>query len=247
MKVKNTPEGTHISLVIDNRDLPVGSVDLYQTFTGEANDEYMEQMEREHLKEAGLDPDDYEITIESDMPEIHQQHAQLSVEILRDLLAEHEEDEVVINISDPLRIASPKFYNYTTDSYTAEWTICREALMGYINSKPAEYKKYLRGTGEYANSWEFLLKMKEDSLKEHRLRLSVAEKDGKDEVSERIRAYERKRISEAEEDLNETRWITMLGFYIKNTIDPETYTMEMFEQSENIYYEHSEPKVERRA
>lgn len=143
-----------MKITIDNRDLSY-TIDTYGTFTGESTDE----SEREYLQsEYGLTDDErYNLDFDYDHNGIVKGLAKKSVSILQDELVGHfdysdEKDDgtrqkiysgIVKNIT--LKdTKSPQFYNYTTDSYTAEWDIKVTPLKKFIESNQGDYNNFER-------------------------------------------------------------------------------------------------------
>lgn len=105
-------------LTINNLDLPL-TIDTYSMFSGEN----FEEMEAEYYQdELGFKG---EIDLEYDHAGVVRDLATYSVSEIENLV----DRDVVIRVSLPVSTNSPQFYNYTTDSYTAEWEIDQEALI----------------------------------------------------------------------------------------------------------------------
>lgn len=98
---------------IDNRDLPY-SIDTYGMFNGDSFEEYT----RQYLAEDhGIEDPDFNY----DHPKIVQALAEKSIDIIESaLIIDRVEWFKGIKYQ---KSNSPQFYNYTTDSYVAEWEI----------------------------------------------------------------------------------------------------------------------------
>lgn len=232
-------KGNPLELAIDNRDLPVGSIDLYQTFVGDMSAEFLEETGRDRLKNDGYNPDDYEIEVRANVAEVRHDHAQASVNILRSLVPT---DDIVLAISDPLNTTSPKFYNHTTDSYVAKWTLDRTKLADYIKANATEHDKWAK------QQWGMSLDIKRDTLnslvdilaKRERAAFRVRNPDLNARASI---AHWQQRIAEARTDLEETNWVVALGFYLAQTVRTEEYTSRMYGVSGDLWHEHSTIRV----
>lgn len=109
------------AIFIDSRDLAY-TIDTYATFTGEG----VEETEAEYYREE-YDLDDIEF--DYDHAEVVKALAIQSVALLQHELIDNG-DGIVRSIA-LKATASPQFYNYTTDSYTALWVIDEQALANY--------------------------------------------------------------------------------------------------------------------
>lgn len=120
-----------ITLKIDNRDLAY-TIDTYGMFTGGS----VEEMEEQHyIDEYGIDPES--IDFEYDHAGAVKSLAEASINILWNELR-----EIVENIQ-LIETNSPRFYNYTTDSYVAEWTINADRLQAYVTSHANEFEEFV--------------------------------------------------------------------------------------------------------
>lgn len=121
------------TLLIDNRDLAF-TVDTYGTFTFDDEESDIEWYNDEN--NTNLDYDDFDWTYDN---KGYVQHlSENSVAILEGVLI----DEVIhkIELKDQ---QSPQFYNYTTDSYTAFWTVDEDKLIDYINQDTSAFANHL--------------------------------------------------------------------------------------------------------
>ena len=129
-----------MKITIDNRDLAHVHIDTYQMFTGESAEEY----ERENMREDGRE--DWEtVDIEYDHAQIVRELALASVEIVR---SETARDGIVKNIT-LLNSGSPRYYNYTTDWYTAEYEVNDDRLLEYIENNRDAILEIAYGYDEY--------------------------------------------------------------------------------------------------
>lgn len=128
-----------MELLIDNRDLAY-TVDTYGMFTGESTDE----SESDHYRETyNLTDDEWRtIGFDYDHPEIVKALANSSVQLLDENLVQH--GSGVVTAIELRSTTSPQFYNYTTDSYRAFWTIDESKLDAWIDDHFQEYREWLR-------------------------------------------------------------------------------------------------------
>lgn len=124
-----------ITIKIDNRDLPF-TIDTYATFTLDSETE----QEIDYYNETNnteLDYDDFDFSF--DMNGYIKHLAQASVAILKDeLIGDIVKDIELVDTN------SPQFYNYTTDSYTANWTIDDTTLTQYCTDNATEWNDFQR-------------------------------------------------------------------------------------------------------
>lgn len=126
-----------MKIIINNRDLNDIQIDMYQCFNMEM------EIEREieyASEEAGeeLSYDDFEW--EYDMEGYREALSKASIEFILNRL----DDDSVIKKIEYISSNSPKFYNYTTDSYNAEYEYNIDALWDYILKNMEGYKSYMR-------------------------------------------------------------------------------------------------------
>lgn len=122
-----------MKITIDNRDFAF-TIDTYNMFSGDS----VEEGESEYYQETfGLTEEEWRtIGFDYDMKAITKELAGASVNILEQEL----KGDVVKSIS-LISEQSPRFYNYTTDSYTATWDIDAKALNKYVEANVEAYKK----------------------------------------------------------------------------------------------------------
>lgn len=126
-----------VKLEISNLDLAF-TIDTYGMFNGDGVDESEVDYYTEEYK---LTPEEaQQIDFDYNHAGIVEALASASVNILENELGS---DPVVKSISLPVKTRSPQFYNYTTDSYTAEYEIDLDALLKYANSHQAEFGKHI--------------------------------------------------------------------------------------------------------
>lgn len=136
-----------MNITINNRDLPY-TIDTYGMFTGDS----AEEMEAEYLaNEYGLtEAERFELGWEYDHPAIVRDFAMESVNILENALIGERSQGIVLAISLPENARSPQFYNYTTDSYDATWTIDKYKLLKFAdshkNSEGQTFREYRAST-----------------------------------------------------------------------------------------------------
>jgi len=119
-----------MNITINSRDLPY-TIDTYGMFTGDS----AEEMEAEYLAEQyGLtEAEQFELEWDYNHPAIVRDFALESVNILANGLEGKSSGGIVLAISLPENARSPQFYNYTTDSYDATWTIDKHKLLKFAD------------------------------------------------------------------------------------------------------------------
>lgn len=128
-------------ITIDNRDTENIHIDTYQVLTGEsATDQELENINEEERKEntPELTYDDFDWTY--DHEQIVKDFAQCSIQIITDAIAHTPHADIIKDITLE-KTSSPKFYNYTTDGYTAAYTVDTKALNLYIYANAVEVYK----------------------------------------------------------------------------------------------------------
>lgn len=142
-----------MQIIIDNRDTENIHIDTYQMLTGDSADEMTLYNENETLHETNpnapdLTYDDYDW--EYNHKQIVEDFAHASIQIITQAIAYTEYAKIITNIK-YLASGSPKFYNFTTDWYTAEYTADTVALHNYIAAnydaileKAKKYDDYIR-------------------------------------------------------------------------------------------------------
>lgn len=126
-----------MKITLDNRDLANVHIDTYAMFTGESAEEY----ERESLREDGREDWDT-VEINYDHNGVVESLAMCSINIVTQETAH---DGIITNIK-YLSHGSPKFYNYTTDYYIAEYEVNAPKLNDYI---AAHYDEVLKISESY--------------------------------------------------------------------------------------------------
>lgn len=121
-----------MKITIDNRDLEHVHIDTYQMLTGESAEEY----ERENMREDGREDWDT-VDIEYNHDAIVKALAHESITIVTQETAH---DKIIEKI-DYISHGSPKYYNYTTDWYIADYEVDIVALHKYITSNYDEVLK----------------------------------------------------------------------------------------------------------
>lgn len=122
-----------IKINIDNRDFEHVHIDTYGMLTGESADEMMREFERDNAKEEGREYDENR-DIDYDMEAIRKSLADASINYLENEL-KHDWSHIIKDIKF-IKTGSPKFYNYTTDWYVAEYTVDEAELDKYIEAHP---------------------------------------------------------------------------------------------------------------
>lgn len=132
------------TLKIDNRDLSY-TIDTYGMFTGD----WQYESEVEYYKDEYELTDDeaQQIDFDYDHPGIVKALAESSINILWNELKGDIVQDITLDDS-----GSPQFYNYTTDHYTAEWTVNTDALEAYIRNTEVEFKAYVAEKWDYEYS-----------------------------------------------------------------------------------------------
>lgn len=119
-----------IKTQIDNRDFTDVHIDTYSMLTGESADEMMREYEQDNAREEKREPLE---DIDYDMPAIRKGLALESISYLEDKIADAEVDNIIKKI-ELIKTDSPRFYNYTTDWYVAEYEIDEKAMDSYIEA-----------------------------------------------------------------------------------------------------------------
>lgn len=128
-----------MKLSINNLDLGY-TIDTYGTFTGER----IEESEVDYYNdEYGISPD--KIEFEYNHPGVVNDLAIKSINIL-----EHNLKGDIVKSIKLVKTTSPQFYNYTTDSYVAEWDINYKKLREYI-AKSGLFYAWYRENWDYLN------------------------------------------------------------------------------------------------
>lgn len=123
-----------MKLDIDNRDLHF-TIDTYAMFTGES----VEESEVEYYSdEYQIQPQD--VSFEYDHAGIVESLAHSSINILHNELVVHG-DGTILSI-ELKKTRSPQFYNYTTDSYIAEWEVDGVKLLQYARENKDEWQVF---------------------------------------------------------------------------------------------------------
>ena len=120
-----------IKLNIDNRDFEHVHIDTYSMLTGESADEMMREFERDNAAEEGREYDENR-DINYDMDAIRKGLALESINYLENEL-KHDWIHVIKEIK-LIKTGSPRFYNYTTDWYVAEYAVDEVELDKYIEA-----------------------------------------------------------------------------------------------------------------
>lgn len=127
------------TILINNKDLAF-TIDTYGMFTG---DGVYEQEIDYYQDEYNLTDDELDnFGFNFDHPAIVRDLAEASVSILEQNIVRESEEKIVydIKLGDT---RSPKFYNYTTDSYDATWTIDEAALEAYCLERKDALHKFI--------------------------------------------------------------------------------------------------------
>jgi len=188
-----------MKLTIDNRDLNY-TIDMYQLFSGES---YIES-EIEYYNEVNGANHDYDcFEWHCDMAGARKELALSSINLLHNEFVLH--GGGIVKSIELAETNSPKYYNYTTDSYIAEWHIDIKKLKKYILDNFQEFREYTE------NNWSVLS-------------INWSEK----KVLKTI--YSGKYMT-AKEDIfkDDDCIVAMLDFYTQNNYSREDYFMAMFE------------------
>jgi hypothetical protein len=121
---------------------------MYAMLTGDSADEMMREYEREDTQEAGREYDQYR-DIDYDMDAIRKGLALASIDYLeQEIVDEH---KTLIQAIKFIKTGRPRFYNYTTDHYVAEYTINAIELDKYIEQNREAVESILSG---YTNRYD---------------------------------------------------------------------------------------------
>lgn len=122
---------SYTNITVDNRDTAY-TIDTYAIFTADNTFE----SEAEYLV------DEYKLDINAiDFDFDHKGYVQALAEASVELLERELIGDVVKGIT-LIKSQSPRFYNYTTDSYTALWCINKSALERYIEANQGQYNLF---------------------------------------------------------------------------------------------------------
>lgn len=129
-----------MNITIDNRDFENVHIDTYAMLTGDGADDFM----RDCAREDGVE--DYNtVDIDYDMPKIVEALAYASI----DIVSEAVKDGGIVKSITYKSHGSPKFYNFTTDYYVAEYDCDTVALHNYITK---HYDGVLKKAQSYDDS-----------------------------------------------------------------------------------------------
>ena len=125
------------NIIIDNRDTENIHIDTYQTLTGDnATESELEYINDEREPNTPkLTYDDFDWTY--DHAQIVKDFAHASIQIITDAIANTPYADIIKDIT-LLDTSSPRYYNYTTDGYTAIYTINADELAKYIETNRAD-------------------------------------------------------------------------------------------------------------
>ena len=188
------------TLTIDSRDMAY-TIDTYGMFNGGDD---LGQSEVDHYT------DTYDLTEdEADALEFDFDHAgvvkalaEQSVQLLHEHFVQHG-DGTIIDI-DIKGTKSPRFYNYTTDSYTADWTVDMDKLRDYIEANYEAFQTFV------SDEWKSL-----------GFNISWNDRTHADDIM-----HDGPPISIFEHD---DCIVAMIDYYTRNDYDPDDYNMSMFE------------------
>lgn len=136
-----TRKGHKMQILINNKDLAY-TIDTYGMFEN-TNDEYILEGLQEQYP--GITYDDIEW--EYNHSEYVKNLAHASINILHNEFVTH--GDGIVKSIDYVKSGSPKFYNYTTDWYTATWDIDETALHAWISKNKDKFNQFIRET-----SWD---------------------------------------------------------------------------------------------
>jgi len=128
-------------ITLDNRDTENIHIDTYGMLTGENYDEMTLEYERDEKNNPELNYDSFDWTYEH--PAIVKDFAAASIEILEQVISNTNYAKIITGIQ-YLASGSPTYYNYTTDWYTAEYTVDETALDAYIQANYEEIEKIVQ-------------------------------------------------------------------------------------------------------
>jgi hypothetical protein len=132
-----------MKIIINNKDLDHITIDTYQIFDLERETESMiESYNEAHGTDAEYD----DLDIDYDLEGYREHLAELSVQCLSEELSG---DPIIKGIK-LIGSSSPREYNYTTDSYTAEFDYDHTKLIDWIAERSDLFRKYLKDSG-----WEW--------------------------------------------------------------------------------------------
>jgi len=136
-------------ITIDNRDFENVTIDTYQMYTGEGAYEMMMEYEEENARTEKREFNKYR-EVDYNMKEIVKGLANVSIGVLEEAIKGTPAEKMILEIK-LLDTGSPRFYNYTTDWYNAEYTVDTVALDTYINAHTEAIATIMK---EYTNEYD---------------------------------------------------------------------------------------------
>lgn len=189
-------------IIINNKDLDVITIDMYQTFDMDREAEIeIEAFNDNH----GTDYEYDDLDINYDFEAYRDALAKASIECMEDQL----ENDPIIKKIELISSQSPRFYNYTTDSYTASFKYDPKKLIQWIRDHADDWLVYMK-------EWDCIQydrKIRLDSLD---LKKGTIEID--DPVwNENDRKYVQNVVIKKLEDHDDIS-ACMIAYYLKNTL-----------------------------
>ena len=140
-----------MKILINNKDLgKIATIDTYGTFRGDSVDESLiDYYNEEHDTDYGYDNFEWTYDNEAIVKDLAEQS--------RGWLLENVVGKVVKGIGKITGTFSPAYYNFTTDSWEAEWKIDEVELAKYIDQHKEDY-----GVWYSDSSWESVIMSKDD-------------------------------------------------------------------------------------
>lgn len=131
-----------MKLTINSLDLGY-TIDTYGMFNGDGADESEAEYYRDeyNLTDDELQQIDFDYNHKGVVTDL----AEWSVE----LLGENLTDDGIVEGITLAKTSSPKFYNYTTDGYTAEWTVNETKLQKYCLDNAKTYEAFVKELWDY--------------------------------------------------------------------------------------------------
>lgn len=197
------------------------TVDQYQTFNLDAETEYLIQDYNDN-NNTNYSYDDF--NIEYDMDGYLKELSDCSIDFINELF----KDDSIVKSVRLLEYSSPKFYNYSTDSYSAEWKYNSKKLKLFIDNKWDDFCKFL------ADEWRSVysnLNNDKKIIKNYKFESLPYYKDD-DCLAAMLDYYARlaylKYVSNSNSDISE--------FSHDDFFSDETYLSHMFETAQGYEY-----------
>lgn len=132
------------TIKIDSRDLNF-TIDTYGMFNGESSEEGEHEYYTEEYKLTEAEQE--KIEFDYDHNGVVKELAIASVQLLHENFVQH--GDGIVKEIELIKESSPQFYNYTTDAYTANWTIDEDKLKQYCVDNAPKYAEFVTEHWDY--------------------------------------------------------------------------------------------------